>query len=508
MYGRVNTCSLEGLEGFLVEAECDLSRGLPKLLMVGLPDAQIRESGERVRSAIKNSGYPYPPGRIAINLSPANRRKDGSQMDLAIAIAMLAALGMIDCEDLSEYVFLGELQLNGALSPVRGALPMVISMRSLGYRKFVVPAENEHECAVVQDVDIYPMPSLEEAVALLQGESDVQPAYRENPMEDDTEYDLDFADIKGQSQLKRALEIAAAGGHNLLMIGPPGSGKSMSAKRFAGILPRMDFEEAVEVTKIHSVAGTLHENKLITKRPFRAPHHTASGVSLIGGGRVPKPGEISLAHRGVLFLDEIPEFQSKVLEVLRQPLEDGTIHIARATASLSYPARFQLIAAMNPCPCGYYRDPNHECNCSTNQIRGYLEKISHPLLDRIDIHVEVRPVTLEEMREKDTGESSRVIRSRVEAARARQRKRFEGGPILSNAHIHDRDVEKHCALSPSCQKILDAAYHKYKFSGRSIHKILKVARTIADLADHDEICESDILEAVRYKTVEGKYWSP
>ena len=320
-------------------------------------------------------------------------------------------------------------------------------------------------------------------------------------------YEVDFADIKGQSQLKRALEVAAAGAHNLLMIGPPGSGKSMSAKRLPTILPRMAFEEAIEVTKIYSVSGLLAENRLMTERPFRSPHHTASGVSLIGGGRIPKPGEISLAHRGVLFLDEIPEFQSSVLEVLRQPMEDGKIHVARATASLEFPADFQLIASMNPCPCGYYQDPNHECSCSMQQIQKYLGKISHPLLDRIDLQVEVKPISYEDMKETVQGEDSKTVRERVERARDYQKARFEGTGIMTNADIPDRDVEKYCRLSPSSQKLLDMAYKKYKFSGRSLHKVLKVARTIADLRDGGPITDQDVLEAVRYKSVEGKYWS-
>lgn len=507
MYARVKTCSLEGLDGFVVEVECDLSRGLPRFLMVGLPDAQIRESGERVHAAIKNIGMPYPQQRITVNLSPANRRKDGSQMDLAVAVSILAAEGFGDPKVIDDYIFLGELQLNGEISAIRGALPMVISLRELGYKKFIVPKANENETAIVRDVSIYPASNLKEVVSLLTGESTIEEAIVENPMDHMKSFDVDFADIKGQSQLKRALEVAAAGAHNLLMIGPPGSGKSMSAKRLPTILPRMAFEEAIEVTKIYSVSGLLTENRLMTERPFRSPHHTASGVSLIGGGRIPKPGEISLAHRGVLFLDEIPEFQSSVLEVLRQPMEDGKIHVARATASLEFPADFQLIASMNPCPCGYYQDPNHECSCSMQQIQKYLGKISHPLLDRIDLQVEVKPISYEDMKETVKGEDSKTVRERVERARGFQKARFEGAGIMTNADIPDRDVEKYCQLSESSQKLLDMAYKKYKFSGRSLHKVLKVARTIADLRDGGPITDQDVLEAVRYKSVEGKYWS-
>ncbi|WP_322630359.1 YifB family Mg chelatase-like AAA ATPase [Aedoeadaptatus coxii] len=507
MYARVKTCSLEGLEGFVVEVECDLGRGLPRFLMVGLPDAQIRESGERVHSAIKNIGMPYPQQKITVNLAPANRRKDGSQMDLAIAISVLSAQGLCDPELVEQYIFLGELQLNGEVSGIRGALPMVASLRELGYKKFIVPKENEKETAVIEDVSIYPASNLREVVDQLNGEGSITPAQAPEPDEEDRLYTLDFSDIKGQSGLKRAMEVAAAGGHNLLMIGPPGSGKSMSAKRLPTILPRMAFDEAVEVTKIYSVSGELTSSGLMTERPFRAPHHTASGVSLIGGGRIPKPGEISLAHRGVLFLDELPEFQSKVLEVLRQPMEDGAIHISRAQARLKFPADFQLVASMNPCPCGYYQDPHHECSCSMQQIKKYLGKISHPLLDRIDLQVEVKPVNYDDMKTMEKGETSEVVRERVEKARALQRERFNGTAIRTNADIPENLIEQYCKLKESSQKLLDMAYKKYKFSGRSIHKILKVARTVADLRGGDDISDEDVLEAIRYKTVEGKYWS-
>ena len=507
MYARVKTCSLEGLEGFVVEVECDLGRGLPRFLMVGLPDAQIRESGERVHSAIKNIGMPYPQQKITVNLAPANRRKDGSQMDLAIAISVLSAQGLCDPELVEQYIFLGELQLNGEVSGIRGALPMVASLRELGYKKFIVPKENEKETAVIEDVSIYPASNLREVVDQLNGEGSITPAQAPEPDEEDRLYTLNFSDIKGQSGLKRAMEVAAAGGHNLLMIGPPGSGKSMSAKRLPTILPRMAFDEAVEVTKIYSVSGELTSSGLMTERPFRAPHHTASGVSLIGGGRIPKPGEISLAHRGVLFLDELPEFQSKVLEVLRQPMEDGAIHISRAQARLKFPADFQLVASMNPCPCGYYQDPHHECSCSMQQIKKYLGKISHPHLDRIDLQVEVKPVNYDDMKTMEKGETSEVVRERVEKARALQRERFNGTAIRTNADIPENLIEQYCKLKESSQKLLDMAYKKYKFSGRSIHKILKVARTVADLRGGEDISDEDVLEAIRYKTVEGKYWS-
>lgn len=507
MYARLRTSTLQGLEGHLVEVETDLTRGLPKLTIVGLPDAAIRESAERVRSAIKNSGFEYPMSRITINLSPANLKKDGSQMDLAIALSILVANGDLQAQALEDMVLLGELQLNGDIAPILGALPMVISLREAGIRTCMVPKANEEECAVVADMDIYPVSSLREAVAFLRGEADLPKAYAPSPLKDRQAQGLDFADIRGQDQVKRAMEIAAAGAHNLLMIGPPGSGKSMAAKRMPSILPSLSFEEAIEVTKIYSVAGLLEDKKLMTQRPFRAPHHTASSVSLIGGGRIPKPGEISLSHQGVLFLDELPEFQSKVLEVLRQPLEDGTIHISRANASLTYPSNFQLIAAMNPCPCGNYKNPHQACTCSMSAINRYLSKISSPLLDRIDIHVEVAPVDYDDLAHKEKGESSADILSRVEAARAIQEDRYREEAFSANADLPDRLLETYCALASSSQKIMELAFKKYKFSGRTYNKLLKLARTIADLAGREAITDTDLLEAIQFRSLESKYWS-
>ncbi|MDO5037961.1 MAG: YifB family Mg chelatase-like AAA ATPase [Tissierellia bacterium] len=506
MYAKVNTCSLQGLDGHLVEVETDLTQGLPKLTIVGLPDAAIREAGERVRSAIKNSAFEYPMSRITINLSPANLKKDGSQMDLAIAMSILMASGHIKAQNLDQWVFLGELQLNGKIGPIIGALPMVISLREAGIKGCLVPKANEKECAVVADMEIFAVDSLKEVVEFLNQERDLPRSYVENPLEDRRQDSLDFADIRGQDQVKRAMEIAAAGAHNLLMIGPPGSGKSMSAKRLPSILPALSFEEAIEVTKIYSVAGLLEDKKLMTRRPFRAPHHTASSVALIGGGAIPKPGEISLSHQGVLFLDELPEFQSKVLEVLRQPMEDGTIHISRANASLTYPSNFQLVAAMNPCPCGNYKNPHQACTCSMSAINRYLSKISHPLLDRMDLHVEVSPVDYKDLSGKEKGESSASIRQRVEVARDRQKARYKGEAFSCNAHLPDRLIPVHCQLKPSSQKILELAFKKYKFSGRTYNKLLKLARTIADLAQRETIEDQDLLEALQFRSLESKYW--
>ncbi len=506
MYARVKTCTLQGLDGSVVEVETDLSRGLPKLIMVGLPDAAIRESAERVRSAIKNSGQEYPMSRITINLSPANLKKDGSQMDLAIAVSILMANGAIHAKSMEDLVFLGELQLNGDIAPTNGALPMIISLREQGIRRCIVARENVEECAVITDMEIYPVEHLEQVVKFLNGEINIERSYVENPMESTHTHELDFADIHGQEQTKRGMEIAAAGGHNLLMVGPPGSGKSMSAKRLPSILPSLTFEEAIEVTKIYSVAGLLDGRKLISTRPFRAPHHTASAVSLIGGGRIPRPGEISLAHHGVLFLDEIPEFGSKVLEVLRQPMEDGVIHIARATASLIYPAKFQLICALNPCPCGHYGNPNHSCSCSMSSIQRYLSKVSHPMLDRIDLHLEVSPTDYKSLAKKKKSTPSHVIQKRVESARERQIYRYAEDGILNNAEIPDALIHKYCKISDQSQKLMELAFKKYKFSGRTYNKLLKVARTIADLDGREKIEDSNLLEAIRYRSIEAKYW--
>ncbi|MDO5301235.1 MAG: YifB family Mg chelatase-like AAA ATPase [Tissierellia bacterium] len=506
MYGRTKTCTLEGLHGHLVEVETDLTRGLPKMTIVGLPDTAIKESGERVRSAIKNSGYEYPMNRMTINLFPANLRKDGTQMDLAILISILAATGTVIDEAYQQFVYLGELQLNGAIGGVLGALPMVISLREQGFSKFIVPRENGEECAVVGDVDIFAVETVGELVDFLNGKTTLSPVLPQPIDEGPRQYALDMKDIKGQGPVKRVLEIAAAGGHNLLMIGPPGSGKSMSAKRLPSILPSMSFEEAIEVTKIYSVTGLLRGTGLVTQRPFREPHHTASAVALIGGGTIPKPGEISLAHNGVLFLDELPEFSQRVLEVLRQPMEERTIHIARANASLEYPANFQLIGAMNPCPCGHFGSQNHECTCSMQQIQRYLGRISRPLLDRMDLHIEVQPVAYEEIREKKDEVSSTEIRQRVERARQIQRERYRELKFETNAALPDKFLEKYCALDAPSQKLMELAFQRYKFSGRTLGKLLKIARTIADLKGEEAIGQDDLLEAIRYRSIEGKYW--
>lgn len=507
MYSKINTSVLQGLNGSIIEVESDLSRGLPVFNIVGLADAAIKESKERVRTAIKNSGYNFPLNRITINLAPANLRKEGSQMDLAIAIGILMADGLVLTNDVSNTVFLGELSLDGSINSIDGALPMIISMRELGIKKCIIPYDNKDECSIITDVEIIPVKSLGEVVDYLNNEIEIKPYIRDAIIENENDdYNIDFSDIKGQEGLKRALEVAAAGNHNLIIIGPPGSGKTMAARRLPTILPKLSFEEAIEVTKIYSISGMLKSKSLMEDRPFRSPHHTASNISLIGGGRVPKPGEVSLAHNGVLFLDELPEFQKNVLEVLRQPIEDGIVNISRVNASLSFPAKFMFIASMNPCPCGYYGDPLHDCTCSQGNIDRYLGKISNPLLDRIDIHIEVLPVEYNDLQNDKKSESSSEIRKRVKLARDIQFERFMDKDYFNNSQILNKDIKTYCKLSNSSESIMKQAFLKYKFSGRTYSKLLKVSRTIADLEGSKNIEDKHLLEAIRYRTLDNKYW--
>lgn len=507
MYSNIKTCVLQGLTGNIVEVETDLSRGLPVFNIVGLPDISIKESKERVRTAIKNSGYDFPLSRITINLVPANLKKEGSQMDLAIAVGILKSSGVIVDENLNDTVFVGELSLEGKVNPIEGALAIIISLRELGVKRCIVPYDNRDECSVIEDMEIIPVESLGQTVDYLNGEIVIERYMKsfEYGFKED-KFTLDFADIKGQAGLKRALEVAVSGGHNIIVIGPPGAGKTMAARRIPSIMPELTFEEAIETTKIYSITGLLKTNSLIKQRPFRAPHHTASAASLIGGGRIPKPGEVSLAHNGVLFLDELPEFHRSVLEVLRQPLEDGTVTISRANATLTYPAKFMLVASMNPCPCGFLGDPVHTCTCSQSSIDRYLGKISNPLLDRIDIHIEVLPVNYEDLKGDKIEEDSATIRSRVNNARKIQLDRYRELGIYSNSQIPNKYIKRFCKLSKSAEIIMNQAFIKYNFSGRTYNKLLKVSRTIADLDGSDIIDDRHILESIRYRTLDNKYW--
>ncbi|NLJ78562.1 MAG: YifB family Mg chelatase-like AAA ATPase [Tissierellia bacterium] len=508
MYSKLNTCILQGLSGNIIEVETDLSRGLPVFNIVGLPDASIKESKERVRTAIKNSGFEFPLSRITVNLAPAHLKKEGSQLDLAIALGIMQAMGVVGDFNYRDIAFIGELSLDGRLNPIEGVLPMVISMRESNIKRCILPFDNKDEACIVKDVEIIPIQNLEQAIDYLNKKISIPPFRNKNPLplQDYGEFDVDFSDIKGQRSLKRALEVAAAGFHNLLVIGPPGAGKTMAARRLPTILPELSFNEAIEVIKIYSIAGLLNRDVLIEGRPFRAPHHTASSVALVGGGRIPKPGEISLAHNGVLFLDEIPEFKKNVLEVLRQPLEDGTVTISRMNATLVYPAKFMMIASMNPCPCGYLGDPFHECSCSQNSIDRYLGKLSNPLLDRIDIHIEILPVKYEELSDNDNEETSAAIRERVNNARQIQLERYRGEKIYNNSQINSKSIQKYCRLDNGARRIIETAFNRYKFSARTYNKILKVSRTIADLDDADIILEKHILEAIRYRGLDNKYW--
>lgn len=508
MYSKTNTTSLIGLEGKLVEVESDITSGMPAFNIVGLPDSSIKESKDRVRVALVNSSYKFPAGRITINLSPADLKKEGTQLDLPIAISLLSSMGVID-RAYDDYIFLGELSLDGRILPIRGALAMVISMREQGFKKFIISEENKDECAIISDIEVYPFNKLNDVVAFLNGDLK-RDYYKVNPalMKNEISYDLDFKDLKGQENLKRALQIAAAGSHNLLMVGPPGSGKTFSAKHLPTIFPDMSFEERVEVTKIYSIMGLLDSGHLVSERPFRAPHHSSSQVALIGGGHsVPKPGEITLAHRGVLFLDEFPEYQKNVIEALREPLENKEINVARAQASVRYPSDFILIAAMNPCPCGNYGNPLKECTCSINEIRRYLNKISSPILDRIDIHIEIKPVRYDDLNDDSKSKSSAELKEEVVRARKIQAERYKNEKIKTNALLSTRQMKKYINLSPEVEKIGQMAFNKYNFSVRSYNKILKMARTIADLEESPDITSKHLLEAVRYRALDDKYWS-
>lgn len=502
MLAIIDSVALLGLEGQKVKVEVDVSNGLPALDIVGLPDVAIREAKERVRAAIKNSGLEFPIQRITINLAPADLRKEGPIFDLPIAIGILAATGQIKQELLSGLIFMGELSLDGSVRGVHGVLPLVLAARDLGIHKVVVPLENASEAALVSDIDVFAYSHLSDLTLDLRGETEQQPFKIDSLTnhEVNSVFEIDFSDVRGQLAAKRAMEIAAAGGHNILMLGSPGCGKTMLARRLPTILPDLTYEEAIQATKIYSLAGELStKNPLIKTRPFRSPHHTSSTASLVGGGRIPKPGEISLAHHGVLFMDELPEFHKDALEALRQPLEDGCISVSRVAASFTFPANIMLVGAANPCPCGYLLDKDKDCSCTPYQIQKYINRISGPLLDRIDIHLEVTKISYSELNDTPPGESSSEIKLRVEQARRTQRNRFNNSPITCNAAMGAREVRHYCKPDAAGSMLLQEAFKKMALSARSHDRILKVARTIADLDNSEVITVNHLAEAIQYR---------